>query len=99
MTYSVTRELVIISTCIFGHEFTQTLPLSHEAFVKGFKIFINAKKKIEKKVAKNMYLPKYLGRYVFSTKKNLRYVGRVGINVQNFKINFNAGSIQHWVKL
>ena len=94
MTYSVTRELVIISTCIFGHEFTQTLPLSHEAFVKGFKIFINAKKKLKKKVAKNMCLPKYLGRYVFSTKKNLRYV-----NVQNFKINFYAGSTQHWVKL
>ena len=51
-------------------------------------------KKIEKKVARNMYLPKYLGRYVFSTKKNLRYV-----NVQNFKINFYAGSTQHWVKL
>ena len=50
MTYSVTRELVIISTCIFGHEFTQTLPLSHEAFVKGFKIFINAKKKLKKKL-------------------------------------------------
>ena len=63
MTYSVTRELVIISTCIFGHEFTQTLPLSHEAFVKGFKIFINAKKNW-KKVARNMYLPKYLGRYL-----------------------------------
>ena len=46
-----------------------------------------------------MYLPKYLGRYVFSTKKNLRYVGRVGINVQNLKINFKAGSTQHWVKL
>ena len=70
MTYSVTRELVIISTCIFGHEFTQTLPLSHEAFVKGFKIFINAKK-IEKKKLQEIckYLPKYLGRYVFSTKK------------------------------
>ena len=75
MTYSVTRELVIISTCIFGHEFTQTLPLSHdEAFVKGFKVFINAKKKLKKKVARNMYLPKYLGRYVVSTKKKLRYV-------------------------
>ena len=66
MTYSVTRELVIISTCIFGHEFTQTLPLSHEAFVKGFKIFINAKKKIEKKKLQKIctYLPKYLGRYI-----------------------------------